>query len=156
MTKGQSLFEVVFALAVAALVLVGMVSIAATSVRNSSFARNNALATRYVQETSEWLREQRDNSTWIDFSGKAGEELAGGKTYCLQQLGSSFPAVGFCSSGDYITDTPFTRDATLIHRTTASVGTDDTVEAVIMVKWTDAQGLHTVRSTVQFTRWRTP
>jgi hypothetical protein len=149
--KGQSLFEVVFALAVAALVLTGIVSVAATSVRNSSFARNNALATRYVQETSEWLRGQRDNNIWANFSGNAS---GGGTTYCLQSLGIAFPASGVCSIGDYITDTIFTREAILTLRSSANP--DDTVEALITVEWTDAQGLHTVRSTIQYTRWKTP
>jgi Tfp pilus assembly protein PilV len=146
--KGQSLFEVVFALAVAALVLTGIVSIAATSVRNSSFARNNALATRYVQETSEWLREQRDNNIWADFSGNADE------TYCFQSLGGTFPAAGGCSTTDYINDTIFVRQVILTLENTANPG--DTVEAEITVRWTDAQGLHTAGSTAQYTRWKTP
>lgn len=151
MRNGQSLFEVVFALAVAALVLTGVVSIAATSVRNSSFARNNALATRFVQETSEWLKEQKETNDWTDFSSNAS---SGGTDYCFQSLGTNFPSAVECSTGDYITDTIFTREVTLTLRNTANP--DDTVEALITVEWNDAQGLHTVRSTAQYTRWRTP
>ena len=45
MQSGQSLFEVVFAIAVVAIIISGVVALSATTVRNSSFSRNNALAT---------------------------------------------------------------------------------------------------------------
>lgn len=152
-SSAQSLFEVVFTLAVAAIVLTGIVSLAATAVRNSIFARNNALATRYAQETSEWLRQLRDSSSaWATFSGKASGFP--GTSYCLQSLGAVLPPSGNCASTAYISDTRFIREATLILRTTDSL--DDTVEAIIAVKWPDAQGLHEVKTTTQYTRWQTP
>lgn len=148
---GQSLFEVIFALAVASLVMVGIVSLAATSVRNSTFARNTALSTRLAQEVSEWLREQRDANDWSVFSSYTN---AGGITYCLQTLGSSFPSQGVCGAGAYVVGTSFTREANL--RLLSSSNPDDTVEAIITVEWSDAQGLHETRTTAQFTSWQTP
>jgi hypothetical protein len=145
--SGQSLFEVVFALAVAGIVMIGIVSLAASSVRNSSYSRNNALATRYVQETSEWLRGQRDGSDWTSFSGYAD---ASGVTYCLQSLGSSLPSVSSCGDTDYITGTIFIRELKL------TLLSADTVDVEISVEWNDAQGLHTTRSLTQLTNWQTP
>ncbi|MFV1917388.1 MAG: hypothetical protein ACC618_02840, partial [Patescibacteria group bacterium] len=105
--KGQSLFEVIFTLAIAALIMVGIVSLAASSIRNSAFSRNNTQATRYVQEASEWLREQRDTD-WSVFSGYASS--APGEKWCLTSLawpGSS----GNC--GTTTIDGTFTREVTL-------------------------------------------
>lgn len=148
---GQSLFEVIFALAVASLVMIGIVSLAASSVRNSTFARNTTLSTRLAQEVSEWLREQRDANDWSVFSSYAN---AGGIFYCLQTLGSSFPAQGNCGAGAYVAGTTFIREANL--RLITSISPDDTVETIITVKWSDAQGLHETRTITQFTRWQTP
>lgn len=144
---GQSLFEVIFALAVAALVMVGIVSLAASSVRNSTFARNTTLSTRFVQETSEWLRELRDGSPWAVFSAKADSV---GIKYCLPSLGLSLPAAGGCAPGIYIAGTTFIREVTL------TLSSSDTIDIDIEVRWTDAQGMHKTRSLTQLTSWQTP
>lgn len=148
---GQSLFEVIFALAVAALVMVGIVSLAASSVRNSTFARNTALSTRLAQEVSEWIRQQRDSNDWTTFSSNAN---GSGITYCLQTLDSSFPVQGACGAGAYVAGTTFIREANL--RLISYVNPNDTVEAIITVEWSDAQGIHEARTIAQFTRWQTP
>lgn len=140
--KGQSLFEVIFAIAIAAIILVGIVALAATSVRNSSFARNQSLATRYVQEASEWLRAERD-ADWTAFSAKSS--AVSGTDWCLSSL--SWPgSSGNC--GPPITGTIFARETKLIEETT------EIVRAEINVVWNDAQGVHTTRSVARFTDWR--
>ena len=143
--RGQSLFEVIFAIAIAALILVGVVSIAASSVRNASFARNQALATRHVQETSEWLRAERD-ADWTAFSLRAS---AGGTDWCLRALSWTSPSYSSaCSASDFIGSTIFIREAKL------DLTTSDIVEATITVEWTDTQGLHEARSVARYTNWR--
>jgi len=42
--SGQSLFELVVAIAISALIIVAMVSLAVNSIQNSNFAKNKALA----------------------------------------------------------------------------------------------------------------
>ncbi len=138
--KGQSLFEVLFSIAIAALVMGAIVSLATVAVRNSSYARSKTLATRYLQQTSEWLREQRDAS-WADFYSKAGN------FYCLKNI-SGWPGKGKCGSTDFITGTIFVREVEL-----QTSGTD-TVVAEITVEWSDAKGLHTVNSIARYTDWR--
>ena len=59
--SGQSLFELVVAIAISALIIVAMVSLAVNSIQNSNFAKNKALASSYAQEAMEWLRGQRDS-----------------------------------------------------------------------------------------------
>lgn len=57
--NGQSLFEVMFALSVAAMILVAVVALVATSIRNSTFSKNKALANKYASELSEWLKKEK-------------------------------------------------------------------------------------------------
>ncbi len=66
MSKGQSLFEVVLALGLAALIMVALVSLVSSSIRNTTFARKKTVATRHAQEATEWLRGQRDEG-WDAF-----------------------------------------------------------------------------------------
>ena len=63
--KGQSLFEAVVALAISALIIVAVVALVASSIRNASFSRNVTLASRYAQQATEWLRGQRDANAGI-------------------------------------------------------------------------------------------
>lgn len=140
--RGQSLFEVIFAIAIAALILVGVVSIAANSVRNASFARNQALATRHVQGASEWLRAERDDD-WTAFSSRA---LASpGRIWCLSSFSWPF---SFGPCGPSIGGSIFNREVTLILEAV------DIVRAEIVVDWTDTQGLHDARSIARFTDWQ--
>lgn len=135
---GQSLFEVIFAIGVAALVLVGITSLSAKGVRNSSFSKNNAQATKYAQEATEWLREQRDTS-WSNFVSHAS-----GNPICL---GSSPPSwSGPCK----ITGTPFERRVTL----TRDAANTNIIHAVVEVSWNDDQGFHSSRTVTTFTNWK--
>lgn len=129
--KGQSLFEVIFALAVAALIMVGVVSLAASSIRNTTYSRNNSFATRYVQETSEWLREQRDMN-WDYLTSNLGDS-------CLGDLN--------WGAGCQVPNTIFQR------RVNLTLFGADKIEAKIRVSWDDAQGSHEVRSVTRYTNW---
>lgn len=158
-SKGQSLFELIFAIAIATIILTGIVSLASVSVRNSTSSRDNALANRYAQEAIEWLRLQRDAVDWTTFSGYAG---ATNKDWCLKV---SPPAGGFdeasggakegaCSTGDEInSNTIYLRDINL-----ALIDVDGTlgdgVEAVVTVSWADSQGTHSVTQATKFTDWQ--
>jgi len=60
-TTGQSLVEMVVAIAVVLIVIVALVAVTTISVRNASFSRNQALATKYAQEGIEEARKLRDS-----------------------------------------------------------------------------------------------
>lgn len=137
---GQSLFEVVFALAITALILTGVVSLSAMTIRNSDYSKNNALATKYAQEAVEWLRGQRDTD-WTTFYTHSGT------TPVVTCLGTS-PITSWGGSCT-ISGTVFSRSVTL---TTDSANLD-IIEAMITVSWTDGNGEHRVTSTTRFTHW---
>lgn len=145
--KGQSLFEVVIALGVMSFILVGIVSLAGASIRNSSFSNNNALATKFTQEGMEWLRQRRDES-WITFTSKSA--ASPGTVWCLRDLSlASWPGTsGSCTATEFISGSNlFFRQATLI---TVSV---DVIDVATTVSWSDAQGTHSVRTSTLFTNW---
>ena len=144
--NGQSLFEVILATAITAIVLIVIVSVSTSSVKISSSSRDNAQANRYAQEATEWLRSQRDAS-WSDFTTAAGASA----TYCINSL--NFSTSGSCSAGGVISGTIFSREVTFSFVTTNVA--NDTVEVNVVVSWTDSSGTHSVSSSTLFTDWKT-
>jgi type II secretory pathway pseudopilin PulG len=71
---GQSLVEVVAALGVVGIVLLGLMALATYSLRNINFARNQALATQYAQEGMEMIRQSRDNSPSAFFASDCSRD----------------------------------------------------------------------------------
>jgi len=147
--KGQSLFEVVLALAIATLIVVALVALASSAIRNSTFSKNKSLATRYSQEATEWLRGERD-ADWDIFYARTVNPL-----YCVKSLSWTEASIGSCTSGQEITGTVYKREIGFT-RSTVDVGgvPKNVVEAEINVYWQDAQGIHEVKSVTNFTDWR--
>jgi len=158
--RGQSLFEVVFTVAIVALILTGITSVAVVSVRNASFSDNNAQSTRYAQTTTEWLRAERDDD-WSAFLTNVGSNSPS-FTYCLDSLGWSNP--DSCTAAETIGSTIFMRNVSFscFEFVTGTgfisvVCTDvnvSNIQANISVSWVDAQGTHTVDNTARYTNWR--
>lgn len=142
MKKGQSLFEVVIAIGVIGIIIAGVVSLAAGSIRNSTFSRNNSLATRYAQEAIEWMRGERD-ADWVTFYNRA---TVAGNMYCLDSL--SWAKARPCNAGEYIAGTILTRRVIFTPVPTLEV------EAEVTVLWADSQGIHQVASSTVYTDWR--
>lgn len=126
--KGQSIFELVIALAVTVLIITGIVQVVTISIRNANFSKTQAEATRYAQQAAEWLRAERDNG-WETFYSKAAIG-----DWCLKNLDWAGP--GVCGTGDFILQTSFLRSLKLISPDIK------TVKAEIRVSWTDSQGRH--------------
>lgn len=146
-TGGQSLFELVVAIAISALIIVTIVSLVSNSLRNATFSRNSNQAAAYAQQTAEWLRTQRDSDITTFLANVATP------TYCFPALPTQSPWVitGACTADEIIAGTSFYRE---VRFNTTLVGGKTVVEADIVVYWTDAQGLHQVTSANNFTDWR--
>lgn len=132
--KGQSLFEVVVAIAISALIITAIVSLASNSIQNSSFSRDKTLAANYVQQTNEWLRQERDKNT-SDFMAKAAIP-----TWCFATLSWSSPTA--CGATQYISGTKFVRQSSF---TILLVSGKNLVQIDTVVSWRDAKGLHQVK-----------
>jgi Tfp pilus assembly protein PilV len=134
--KGQSLFEVVVAIAISALIVVTLVSVTSNSIQNSSFSKNKSLAATYADQASEWIRSQRDTNI-----GVLVTKAAGG-TYCLPDL--SWPAsASDVTSCTAISNTPFTRSVNLSVNLDPSSG-KNVITSDVLVTWQDSQGMHEV------------
>jgi hypothetical protein len=143
--EGQSLFEVVLALALSTLIIVALVSLVANSIRNSSYSRNKTYATRYTQEATEWLRGERDGD-WDVFSTNFLFCPTPPHVQCLDTL--AWGNCGICGDTEFV-DNIFKREVSFSDIETNSV----TVE--VATYWTDSQGIHEVRSNTILTDWRT-
>ncbi len=143
MVNGQSLFEVVVAIAISALIIVTIVSLVSNSLRNATFSKNNSQAASYGQQATEWVRSERDNDI-AAFVTHATTSI-----WCFKDL--TWSITGACPSNQNIPDTPFYREG---HFTSSLVSGKTVIEADIVVSWTDSQGLHQVTSATSFTDWR--
>lgn len=149
--KGQSLFEIVVALAISTLIIVALVALASTSIKNSTYSRNNTVASRYVQQTIEWLRSERDGD-WESFYTRG----IGNPNVCLLDLdwNSSFVAPK-CMEDQTITGTFFYREITFIPGSVTVGGVvKNYMDVLVKVYWLDGQGSHEVSSTARFSDWR--
>jgi len=133
--KGQSLVEVMVAVAILGLVMTTLVFGTTVAMRNANFARYQARATKYAQEGLEWLRNQRDQD-WGTFASKRGN------TYCLNSLAWT---VGPCSS--FSLGGVFKREAVLS-------GDENKIQVELTVFWQDPLGTHQTRLTSYFTKWQ--
>ncbi|HKB88782.1 MAG TPA: type II secretion system protein [Patescibacteria group bacterium] len=147
--RGQSLFELVIAIGISALIIVVLVSLVSNSLQNASFAKNETLAGRLAQEATEWLRGQRDSDI-NTFTQSVATPFNVAR--CFNAL--VWTAIGGCS-GDTIPGTPFTREITFTSKDVVIGGDTKTiVEAEVVVSWTDSKGLHQVTNATDFADWR--
>ncbi len=137
--RGQSLFEVVFAVGMVSLVLITIVSLATISIRNSTNSRISNQAARSIEDATEWIRGERDTD-WATFSAKAPG------TYCLSNLDWTKPQA--CVNTDFVTGTTVLRSAVLTVIDTV------TIQADVKADWTDSSGGHQIVSSTYFTKWR--
>ena len=73
--RGQSIVEVVVALALIAAVVLGLVKVTITSINNAAFARDQRSATKYAQEGIENARKLKEEDE-VAFWNKSGAEIA--------------------------------------------------------------------------------
>lgn len=158
--KGQSLFELVLAIGVSALMIIVVVSLVNNAVQSANFSRNQTLATRYAETASEWLRGQRDSNI-TTFLANAGSPPA---SWCLKDVpltDTSWNQHSACGSTDVVSGTIFTRQVdfstSLIPFPTppaAPTTSKTVVNATVVVSWNDSKGSHTITNATQFTDWR--
>jgi Tfp pilus assembly protein PilV len=73
--KGQSIIEVVVALSLVVLVVLGLVKVSVTSINNTAFARDQRAATKYAQEGVENARQCKEENE-VAFWNESCPELA--------------------------------------------------------------------------------
>lgn len=141
--EGQSLFELVIAIGIVALVLVAILSASTISVRNSTFSKEQAIASRFTQQAIEWLRGQRDGD-WNTFKSRGSST---GTTWCLNSL--DWNSVGVCNSA--IPSTNFSREAEIIYNPAAD---KDQITVTVSTFWTDGSKQHSIEVTTVLSNWK--
>lgn len=136
--SGQSLIEVLTALAVVLLVIIALIRATTIAIKSSDFSKTQALATVYTQEAMEWIRAERDKG-WDNISDQTPVN-----SLCLNELS------WLGGSCDYILADRFKREVSL-----ANVGGEgNKIEVKVVVSWQDAGGDHQSQLTTYLSNWR--
>lgn len=126
--SGQSLAEVMFAVAIASIVLLGLTQATTTALKNSQFAKNQSLANQFAQKGMEQARQLRDQNPAVFWSKAA----VGGKI----------------TETEVIINTPFTKE------TTYERITEEKMSLKIKISWKDSTGgSHLAELTSYLTKW---
>ena len=139
---GQSLFEVILALAVIMMILLTLVSLSTLSIKNTNLSQDKALSTRLTQEMTEWLRSERDND-WDNFAARAANPV-----WCMPELNWTTARIGACTDSGVVPQTQFKRE---VHFVSA---TGTAIEVEVVVYWTSRNNYYEIRSTNIFTNWQ--
>lgn len=126
--KGQSLFEVLVAVALAALIVTAIASLATKSIGNTLYARNQSEATKLAQNGIEYVRYRRDKNPegFFDNSDRPSES----------DMNSEINCTGI-----------FTCNLTI------NVLKADEFEILVDVSWIDGSGTHSVTSKTYLTNY---
>lgn len=150
MNKGQSLFELVIAIGISALIIVVLVSLVSSALQNAAFAKNETLAGKLAQESTEWLRGQRDSDINIFITNVSSYPYEVAR--CFNSL--AWTAVGPCGVGDNIAGL-FVRQISFKQVNAVIDGViKNIIQANVSVSWTDSKGIHEVTNATNFSDWR--
>lgn len=125
-SKGFSLIEVLVFTAVLGLFFVAALSVATFNIRNMKIQEHKILATRYAEEATEWLKQEKEDDWTMLVAHNAG-------FYCLNSLNWTTYSVTSpaCALDNYISTTPFKRELSL------TKPQPDQVSAIVTVTWKD-------------------
>lgn len=149
--RGQSLFELVLAIGVSAIIITVLVSLVNNAVQAATFSKNQTLATRYAESGTEWLRTQRDTDIATFLINASTAPLS----WCLKDsplVNSSWTGTHHpCGASEYITGTIFVRQ---VDFNPTSPSGKTVIIADVVVSWTDSKGNHKITNSTQFSDWR--
>lgn len=140
--SGQSLVEVIVAVGIIVVTIVGLISSNTLGLNNAQFARNKALAAKYAQEAIEWLRTQRDQN-WNTFYTSAGTA-----TYCLKT--TAWTQRGACATTDVIND----QYDIFVRQVSLSRPAVDRVIMTVSVSWPEGARTTSISVTSHVTKWK--
>jgi len=143
--SGQSLFELLGAIAVIGIILIAIVGLSTKSISNSTSSRNSTQASRLSQEALEWLRIERDTD-WNTFVAHGS---ANGATICLDAL--DWGNLGTCGTNEFISNTQFKRQVVLTYNPSVD---PNSLEADITTTWASGANISVSKSTTLLTNWK--
>lgn len=145
--RGQSMFELLTAVSITALILMALISLSTVSVRNTTTSTDASVANRFAQEAVEFVRNERDTSGWDTFASTYTS--IGGTQYCVDNSPPDWSSPGSCASTNYISGTIYRRDLVLTKRSV-----EEAVDYTVTVSWDTAQGEKYATISSTLTDWR--
>jgi Tfp pilus assembly protein PilV len=177
--KGQSLVEVVIALAIAVTIVIAFTNATISSIRNANYAKNQNQATKYVQQALEVIRAIRDQDGTIDGTNafstlfNTAQNTAVGSTgytgncyklvkdsstklYLFQMTKST--SCTETAADDEQLDTQFYRKINIsddgADTPLTTPPTYSRKKIRVKVYWTDSKGTHSSDITTYLTKWK--
>ena len=141
---------------VAVLILAGIVHIITLSIRNTTFARTQAEATRYAKDAVEWLKKEKDKG-WSVFQTNAQLPSGGApstKYFCFtaDPLALPWPSEALrcvtSDDDDKISGTQFWREVKFAQKDAT------TVDVLVTITWEGSAGKHSSTISTKLTNWR--
>lgn len=135
------LVELLVAMAVAAVALVGLTSLISRSVADASFFRHKTEATALAREGIEWVKSQKQAQGFAFIDGKKGA------SYCINTLNW---VAGVCS-GTIPGTTLYTRSLTLLSKTPAT--NPPKLVVTVTVVWAESRKVYNAALTTELTNY---
>jgi Tfp pilus assembly protein PilW len=142
-TKGQSLVEVVVAIAIVILIVSGLVVSVITSLRSAQSSRNRSIATKLTQDGMEIIRNLRDNG-WNQFITYHSLD-----PWCMDSSGVLTAPDPVCAPNSTSSSTSFTRTALLTYDVILN-----RMSVTITVVWTEGRTVKNSSAETYLTQWR--
>nr|MBI5456078.1 prepilin-type N-terminal cleavage/methylation domain-containing protein [Candidatus Levybacteria bacterium] len=128
--RGQTLIEALIALAAASVIISAIAVVVITSMSNSTFSKNQNLATHYAQQGIDIVRSQSE-SDWIGFLTKGG-------VFCLGEGATDLGSPSVCSSPNI--NNFFVREITITQNSSGcGLVADKNAKVVVKVSWADGK-----------------
>ncbi len=137
MNKGQTLIEVLVALATSVVIASAIITLAVYSLNNTQFSKSQSLATQYAQEGMEIVRSIRDNNYTI-YTGLFPQATV--NPYCLPVGNTNLLSItpGACTNTSVVSG--FIREIDLTPGTAPVGACSNSMDKIeTTVKWTDGK-----------------
>jgi len=154
--KGVSIIEILVVIAIINVTLIGLLGLAAFSLKASTLIKETNQADFLAQEAFEAVRNFRDGTDWTN--GLGSESLITGAAYHLEKSGDVPPKWQLISGDETVNG--FTRKVTFedVHRDlvdddivdSGGYNDDETKKVIVTISWKDK----TVELATYFTNWR--
>lgn len=152
-SSGSTLIEVIISIGIVALVLVTIVASGTLVTRNRRFSANQGIATKYSQETIEWVRDFRNSVGWKTFYDSVSAKGASPITVCMPLIASAaadFDALtaGACAGTDVIANTEYQRSLVFTVASSSEIAVD------AKITWSDNELQHETSARAVLREWQ--
>lgn len=152
-TSGSTLIEVIISIGIVVLVLVTIVASGTLVTRNRRFSANQGVATKYSQETIEWVKSFRNEVGWKTFYESVNAKGVSPITVCMPLIATAaadFDSLtsGSCAGTDVIANTEYQRTLVFTIQSLSEIIVDS------KINWQDNAITHETNSRAVLQEWQ--